>query len=154
MAKKQPIRAVLDTNLFISGLFSSYGSIARLQQLWLSGAFELVVSEAILEEIGETLQKVYIQKQLRLKPEERVGILGLIREKAFIVTKDQYKTDRIVEDPDDNKFLGCALEAKAKYIVSGDSHLLSLKHFHGIQIVDPKIFVQEMERQRTDSKPE
>lgn len=154
MAKKQPIRAVLDTNLFISGLFSSYGSIATLQQLWLSGAFELIVSEAILEEIGETLQKVYIQKQLRLKPEERAGILELIREKAFIVTKDQYRTDRIVEDPDDNKFLGCALEGKANYVVSGDSHLLSLKHFHGIQIVDPKIFVQEMERQRTDSKPE
>lgn len=146
MAKKQPIRAVLDTNLFVSGLFSSYGSVAKLQQLWLSGGFELVVSEDILEEIGETLQKSHIQKQLHLKPEEIVGILELIREKAFIVTKDRYKTDRIVEDPDDNKFLGCALEAKAYYVVSGDSHLLSLKHFHGIQIVDAATFVREMER--------
>ncbi len=143
-AKKHPIRAVLDTNLFVSGLFSSYGSVAKLQQLLLSGAFELVVSEEILEEIGETLQKAYIQKQLQLKPEEIVGILELIREKAFIVTKDKYKTDRIVEDPDDNKFLGCALEAKAYYVVSGDNHLLSLKHFHGIQIVDATTFVREM----------
>jgi putative PIN family toxin of toxin-antitoxin system len=118
------VRAVLDTNLFVSGLFSSYGSVAKLQQLWLSGAFELAGSEDILQEIDETLQKSYIQKQLRLKPEEIVGILELIREKAFIVTKDQYKTDRIIEDPDD-KFLGCALEAKAYYVVSGDSHLLS-----------------------------
>lgn len=146
VAKKQPIRAVLDTNLFVSGLFSSYGSVAKLQQLWLSGAFELAVSEGILEEIGETLQKTYIQKQLRLKPEEIVGILELIREKAFIVTKDQYKTDRIVEDPDDNQFLGCAMEAKAYYVVSGDNHLLSLKHFHGIQIVDAATFVREMKR--------
>lgn len=143
-AKKHPIRAVLDTNLFVSGLFSSYGSVAKLQQLWLSGAFELAVSEEILEEIGETLQKAYIQKQLRLKPEEIVGILELIREKAFIVTKDKYKTDRIVEDPDDNKFLGCALEAKAYYVVSGDNHLLSLKHFHSIQIVDATTFIREM----------
>ncbi len=102
MAKKQSIRAVLDTNLFVSGLFSSYGSVAKLQQLWLSGAFELAVSEEILEEIGETLQKSYIQKQLLLKPEEIYGILELIREKAFVVTKDQYKTDKITEDPDDN----------------------------------------------------
>lgn len=146
MAKKQPIRAVLDTNLFVSGLFSSYGSVAKLQQLWLSGAFELAVSEEILQEIGETLQKPHIQKQLHFKPEEIYGILELIREKAFIVTKDRYKTERIVEDPDDNKFLGCALEAKAYYVVSGDSHLLSLKHFHGIQIVDASTFVREMER--------
>ncbi|MCP3888337.1 MAG: putative toxin-antitoxin system toxin component, PIN family [Desulfobulbaceae bacterium] len=146
MAKKQPIRAVLDTNLFVSGLFSSYGSVAKLQQLWLSDAFELAVSEEILEEVGKTLQKTYIQKQLRLRPEEIVGILELIREKAFIVTKDKYKTDRIIDDPDDNKFLGCALEAKAYYVVSGDSHLLSLKHFHGIQIVDAATFVREMER--------
>lgn len=146
VAKKQPIRAVLDTNLFVSGLFSSYGSVAKLQQLWLSGGFELAVSEDILQEIGETLQKPYIQKHLHLKPEELIGILELIREKAFIVTKDRYKTDRIVEDPDDNKFLGCALEAKAYYVVSGDSHLLSLKHFHGIQIVDAATFVREMER--------
>ncbi len=146
VAKKHPIRAVLDTNLFVSGLFSSYGSVAKLQQLWLSGAFELAVSEEILEEVGETLQKAHIQKQLRLKPEEIVGILELIKEKAFVVTKDHYKTDRIIEDPDDNKFLGCALEAKAYYVVSGDSHLLSLKHFHGIQSVDAATFVREMER--------
>ena len=63
------------------------------------------------------------------------------------MTKDRYKTDRIADDPDDNKFLGCALEAKAYYVVSGDNHLLSLKHFHGIQIVDANAFVQEMERQ-------
>jgi putative PIN family toxin of toxin-antitoxin system len=146
VAKKQPIRAVLDTNLFVSGLFSSSGSVATLQQLWLSGAFELAVSEKILEEIGETLQKSSIQKQLLLKPEEIYGILELIREKAFIVTKDRYKTDRITEDPDDNTFLGCALEAKAYFVVSGDNHLLSIKHFQGIQIVDAKTFVREMER--------
>jgi predicted nucleic acid-binding protein len=62
------------------------------------------------------------------------------------VTKDRYKTDRITEDPDDNAFLGCALEAKAYFVVSGDNHLLSLKHFQGIQIVDAKTFVREMER--------
>ena len=152
VVKKQPIRAVLDTNLFNSGLFSSYGSVAELQQLWLAAAFELAVSEEILEEIKETLQKTYIQKQLQLRPEEIVGILEMIREKAFIVTKDRYKTDRIVEDPDDNKFLGCALEAKAYYVVSGDSHLLSLKHFHGIQIVDAATFVREMEREKKGRK--
>jgi predicted nucleic acid-binding protein len=40
------------------------------------------------------------------------------------------------------KFLACALEAKANHIVSGGKHLLALKHFHGIQIVDAKAFVE------------
>ena len=47
-------------------------------------------------------------------------------------------------DPDDNKFLACALEANACYVVSGDNHLLSLKHFHGIQIVDAYAFTQKI----------
>ena len=59
-----------------------------------------------------------------------------------MVTQDLYQTDKILSDPDDNKFLGCALEIKADYIVSGDNHLLSLKHFHGIQIVDAASFIR------------
>ncbi len=46
--------------------------------------------------------------------------------------------------PADNKFLACALEVKADYIVSGDNHLLELKHFHGIQIVNAKAFVEKV----------
>ena len=152
MTKKQRIRAVLDTNLFISGLFASKGTIAALQQLWISGAFELAVSEEILLEIKETLQKPYLQKELSLRPQEIDEILGMIREKAFAVTQDLYKTERITADPDDNKFLGCALEAKAHYVISGDNHLLSLKHFHGIQIIDATTFVREMVRRGFGSK--
>jgi predicted nucleic acid-binding protein len=76
----------------------------------------------------------------------------MIQEKAFKVPQDLYKTDRVAADPDDNKFLGCALEAKAQYIVSGDNHLLSLKHFHGVQVVDTATFVRNMERHLSDSK--
>ena len=133
----------------VSGLFSSDGTVAKLQQLWVSGAFELVVSEEILQEVKETLQKPYIQMELFLKAEEIGGIVSLIREKAFVVTKDLYKTDRIATDPDDNKFLGCALETKADYIVSGDNHLLSLKHFHRTQIVDAHTFIKKVKEQRT-----
>jgi len=137
-------RAVLDTNLFVSGFFATGGTIGTLQDLWKAGAFELAVSEEILQEIKETFQKPYIQKKLFLREGEIDEIIGLIRERAFIVTKDKYRTDRIVADPDDNKFLGCALEAKACYVVSGDNHLLSLKHFHGIQIVDAASFIKKL----------
>jgi len=122
--------------------------MANLQQLWVSGAFELAVSEEILLEIAATLQKPSIQKELFLKTEEIGEIVNLIREWAFIVTKDLYKTDRITADPDDNKFLACALEAQSDFVVSGDNHLLSLKHFHGIQIVDAYTFTRKVTEQK------
>ena len=85
-----------------------------------------------------------IRDRLFLQYGEPAIITGLIREKATIVTTDRYRTDKITEDPSDNKFLACALEAEADYIVSGDNHLLTLKHFHGIQIVDAKTFVEKI----------
>jgi len=144
LKKKKPVRAVIDTNLFVSGLFAAQGYSYQLQQLWVSGAFELAVSEEILKEIENTLLKPHIRKRLFLEDGEQESIISLIREKAFVVTADLYQTDKIKADPTDNKFLACALEVKADYIASGDNHLLELKHFHGIQIVDAKIFVKKI----------
>ncbi len=142
--KKKPVRAVIDTNLFISGLFAGKGYSSQLQDLWVSGAFELAVSEKILKEIENTLLKAHIRKRLLLEDGEEASIISLIREKATVVTADLYQTDKIKTDPSDNKFLACALEVKADYIVSGDNHLLELKHFHGIQIVDAKAFIEKV----------
>lgn len=143
MKKKTP-RAVIDTNLFVSGLFAQKGYTFELQELWITKAFELAVSEQILKEIRATLQKPYLHKELFIYKNEEEEIINLIKEKAFIITKDRYKTDKIKKDQTDNKFLACALEAKADFIVSGDNHLLELKHYQGIQIVTAKIFVAKV----------
>ncbi len=145
MRKRKPVRAVIDTNLFVSGLFANQGYTYQLQELWLAGAFELVVSEKILNEIHRTLQKPQIKQRLLLQEGEELAIAELIRAKATVVTTDRYQTDKITEDPTDNKFLACALEADADYVVSGDNHLLALKHFHRIQIVDVKTFIEKIE---------
>ncbi len=144
MKKKKQVRAVIDTNLFVSGLFANKGYTYDLQELWVKGAFELAVSENILKEVKATLLKPYIQERLFSYQGEEEEVIALIREKAFIVTEDRYETDRIKSDHTDNKFLACALEAEADFIVSGDNHLLELKHFHGIQIVDAAIFVKTL----------
>jgi putative PIN family toxin of toxin-antitoxin system len=61
--KKEQIRAVIDTNLFISGFFASQGYTYQLQELWVSGSFELAISEKILEEIRDTLLKPHLRKK-------------------------------------------------------------------------------------------
>ena len=86
LKKTKPVRAVVDTNLFISGLFSGNGHTYQLQELWISGAFELVVSEQILNEIQRTLQKPPIKQRLQLQDGEEALIVELIKQKAAIVT--------------------------------------------------------------------
>jgi predicted nucleic acid-binding protein len=48
----------------------------------------------------------------------------------------------VVDDPDDNRIVECALEAQAQVVVSGDHHLLALKKYRSISIVTPRQFVE------------
>jgi len=47
----------------------------------------------------------------------------------------------ITEDPSDNRYLECALEGDAEYIVSGDQHLVQLATYQRIRILTPKEFL-------------
>ncbi|MDP2753102.1 MAG: putative toxin-antitoxin system toxin component, PIN family [Nitrospirota bacterium] len=54
----------------------------------------------------------------------------------------------VQDDPDDNKFIGCAIECRADYIVSGDTHLLNLKEFEGIKILRVSEFLKIFYKQK------
>ncbi len=135
--------AVIDTNLFISGLFGQNTTTAQLQELWIRQEFQLGTSLEIMKEVNWVLQYPRIKKRLLDDDEVIRRFFRLVFRKA-VVAKDDFQTDRIVDDPTDNKFLACALEVKADYIVSGDNHLLSIKHFHRTQIVDAKAFIKKI----------
>lgn len=143
--KRKKLRAVVDTNLFISGLFGRDSLSARLQDLWINREFELVTSIEILKEVSRVLRYPRIKQKFNPKEETLKRFFRLVFRKALI-TKDIYKTDRIADDPSDNKFLGCALEGEADYIISRDPHLRNVKQFHGINIVDVKTFLQKVKK--------
>lgn len=140
---KRKLRAVIDTNLFISGLFARDSLAAQLQNLWVNQEFELITSIEIIKEISRVLNYPRIKDHFKPKDKNIKRFFRLIFRKA-IIAKDIYKTDRITDDPTDNKFLACALEKNADYIVSRDPHLRNIKHFHGIQIVDAKTFIEKV----------
>ena len=137
------LRAVIGTNLFISGLFARGTLSAQLQDLWLHQEFELVTSLEIIKEVSRVLSYPRIKERFKPKEENVRRFFRLIFRKA-IISKDIYRTDKIVDDPTDNKFLACALEKKADYIVSRDLHLRNLKHFRGIQIIDATTFIEKV----------
>jgi len=139
------LRAVVDTNLFVSGLFGRDSLSAVLHDLWISRKFQLVTSIEILREVSRVLQYPRIKQRFHPTDENIRRFFRLIFRKA-VITRDLYKVDRIVDDPSDNTFLACAMEAKADYIVSRDPHLRNLKQFHGIKIIDVKTFVEKVKK--------
>lgn len=136
------IRAVLDANLFVSSLIEPRGNPARIfRELIENQSFELVLSLPILEEIRRVLKYPRLRKHLASDPEEieeYLLSLGLIA--GLVEGKRQLQA--IEEDPEDDKYLACALEANADYIVSGDEHLLAIGEFERIKIVSPQEFVK------------
>lgn len=140
---KDKLRAVVDTNLFVSGLFGRDSVSAKLQDHWIKLDFILVTSIDIIREVNRVLHYPRIQERFNPKDETLKRFFRLIFRKA-VITKDIYKTDRITDDPTDNKFLACALEGKADYIISRDPHLRNIKHFQGIQIIDATAFISKI----------
>jgi len=131
------VRIVLDTNVFISGVFFS-GPPYQILKTWRDGKVQLVISQEILEEyqrVGETLADQF--------PGVDLGpILEILTVKAKL-TLSPSLPEPVSDDPDDDKFLACALASKAKLIVSGDKHLLNVSGYRGIDIIKPRQFVDD-----------
>lgn len=137
---------VLDTNVLVSGLISPHGTPARIMAAWKEEKIELVVSDSILRELGEVLNREKIrQYYLHLDYDLPIKFLIGLRRFARLVS-GQIKVDAIVADSTDNMFLSAALEAGAEFLVTGDHHLLQLHTYQGISIVSPAEFLAILER--------
>ena len=126
------VKVVADTNVVVSALLWK-GNESKIIGLAEEGKIKLLSSVALLDE----LKKVLMYERFGLG-EKTVddNVKYILTVSEIISPKRRLKVIR--EDPDDNKFLECALEGKARYIVSGDRHLLRLKEFRGIKIVRAK----------------
>lgn len=148
----QKIRAVIDTNIFISGIISLKGIPRKILELAQKEIFHVVTSISINQEIFDVLHRDYIYTKYNLN-EDIIDDMAAFLYEGTILTEDSYKISKIQKDPEDNKFIGCAAEGEADYIVSGDEHLLSLKHYRGIQIVDAKTFLEKVNAQNPQVTP-
>jgi len=123
-------RVVFDTNVYISALLFS-GIPRKLLHMADIGVFQLIVSKQILAELRGVLRVKFDYET------EQVEIIeNLLLSMTFIVEPHK-RINRIIEDPPDNRILECAEEGDADYIVSGDKHLLRLKTYDSIKIINP-----------------
>ena len=130
------MKIVLDTNVFISGIF--FGGLPfRILRAWRDGKVTLALSIEILEEsqrVGRTLAK----KFPGVDPDP---VLDLLAARAELVSVPGLQ-EPACEDPEDDRFLACALATRIKFIVSGDRHLLKVSPHRGVQILSPRVFVE------------
>ncbi len=135
------IKAVLDTNVFVSALLFE-GISSQLLPLWKNQTFTYLLSRSILDEY----LRVLAYSKFKLSEDE---IKYFIEEELLpfveIIPEKQVKVPSLT-DPDDEKFLQLANLGKADYLISGDKILLEVKKYKGCQIINPSEFLRLLDQ--------
>ena len=130
------MRIVLDTNVFVSGIFFG-GPPYQILDKWRKGKVEIVLTKEIFLEY----QRVVEELSLQYKEVDIATFFDLMTVNGTWVEAPQLPFG-VSTDPDDDKFLSCALAGKTKIIVSGDKHLLKVSGYRNIDVIKPSTFIE------------
>lgn len=124
------MKVVLDTNILISGIGRPQGAPGQIVSAWLDGKFDLVVTEALLEELKRVLLYPKVRKllmQAGLLDDDLRDYIDIMRMKAITVSTDNVLLPIAPSDPKDVHVLEALVASGAEFLVTGDKkHLLSL----------------------------
>jgi putative PIN family toxin of toxin-antitoxin system len=132
------LRVVIDTNILVSAALSAQGAPARIFELILERKTINYTSKPILEEIYRVFARPKFTSLIA--QEDIVNLLKKYIESSVIIVPTQ-RINVIKDDPQDNRFLECALEAGAEYLVTGDRHILKLSSHKSVKIICAKDFL-------------
>ena len=125
------MKAVLDTNVVISGIF--FGGVPRaVLEAWAEGKFELCLSPLIFDEYVRTCDRL-AESHPGL---EYLEILATLIGNGTLVP-DSAEMPEATADPDDDKFMACARHCGA-VVVSGDRHLIDADGWEGVEVLSPR----------------
>jgi uncharacterized protein len=127
---------VLDSNVVLSGFFFA-GVPGIILEGWHTGRFRLALSPSVLAEYREAGAEL----ESRYGGSEFEAFAALLALNADIIDAPDHLEDQVCADPDDDKFLACALAVGAGIIVSGDKALLDVSGWQGIEVLRPRVFV-------------
>jgi len=134
------MRVVLDTNVFVSSFFG--GNPRKIIDFWKSGRLFLCLSPEILEEYFEVLRRLGLEEESDFKE-----LLDLFSKGPNILFTSKTPPVRVVPgDPDDDKFIACAIALGAEIIITGDKALEAVRKYGRIRIMTPARFLGEFKR--------
>lgn len=128
-------RVVIDTNVFVSSFFG--GLPREIINLWKGGKLTLCLSQEIIDEYLEVLNRLGLNDRKEIEQLTRLFAEGW----NVLYTAKTPRLQVIEADPDDDKFLECAVALQSKLIISGDRHLKDLKKYIDIEILSPREFI-------------
>lgn len=146
MGEIQVIRIVVDTNVLVSGLLFA-GQPGELVNLWKERKVRPLCSKEIIEEYLHVLA----YPRFKLSESEIDFILTHEILPWFDVLTIKSGKPFVAADPSDDKFIWCALEGKAEFIVSGDAHLLNFSP-SPVPVITPSLFVKDWKRRKETMK--
>ena len=130
------MKAVFDTNIFVSALAIPGGQAERAIDLVIDARVNLLISKDIIHEVLGVLAQKFSKSSEELSRTavflSELGELIVAREKLAVL-----------DDEPDNRILECAVTGHADVIVTGDKAMLDLKNFSGIRILSLRRFLDE-----------
>lgn len=129
------MRVVIDTNVFVS---ATRGGVPRqVIDLIDKGIVVLCISHKIVDEY------IRVYNRLKITPLHHEKLLYYCEHADMVEAESDIPTLSLVkDDPDDDKFIECAVALRADYVITGDKALLSVKQFENIKIVTPREFLE------------
>jgi putative PIN family toxin of toxin-antitoxin system len=137
------LRLVMDTNVLVSGIFFPKGNEAQILGYAIEGRVVLLASLDTLEELREVLTRPKFQ----LTQPEALALFQMVLSRCEIVLNPE-KAEARCRDPDDQKFLDCAVAGKADYLVTGDPDLLVMERVGRTLILTGARLVNEMKHEK------
>ena len=131
------MRVVVDTNVLISAVFFG-GKPGQILDAWQKKKIELVISTKILAEYVDVLHRIAV----KYHKVDVSQIITLITSFGQIIETRNLE-EPVCEDPDDDKFIAAALESSSRVIITGDSHLLDVSGYSGIEMIQPAVFIKK-----------
>ncbi len=132
------MKVVLDTNVLVSGIFSK-GVPSRIVRAWLNNDFTVFASTEILDEYLRVIERLKQSKTPQLDHDWP----AVLQELCHVLQVSRFPRP-LCRDPSDDKFLACALTAKANLLVSGDADLRVLDTQFPFRIVSPRNFLDHL----------
>ena len=140
------LKVVLDSNVFVSSLLVKSGVPAQILKAWRERQFLLIVSPAVIDEVRATLSYPRIRRKYPVTDDDVEELVTLLERDGLLVPGDlSAVAGAVLDDPDEQIVLACAVEAAADVIVSGDGHLLSMGSYGSIPILTVRQFLQQLE---------
>ena len=129
------MRVVLDTNVLVSGIFFQ-GIPGKIVDAWVDGRFSLFISPSILEEYARVINDLAAEHENSMAFEW----MEILAELSHLIPNSSSATP-YSRDRQDDKFIECAISAKADYLVTGDKDLTQISETFSFKIITPSKFL-------------